>query len=126
VQESALYASFFALLSPIQLGWGFLVCTRRTRHLLFVGALLSVLVALLWVMSRTTGLPLGPEPWHPEEIGALDVTATVDELTLALLLLTQGFMGRRTGSHAIVFALKTLGVISIVLSALTLLGGHHT
>jgi hypothetical protein len=31
-------------------------------------------------VSRTSGIPLGPEQWQPETIGSLDAASTVAEL----------------------------------------------
>jgi hypothetical protein len=43
-------------------------------------ALTSALVVALWIISRTTGLPLGPERWEPEPFGRLDIIASGAEL----------------------------------------------
>jgi hypothetical protein len=36
----------------------------------------------IWAISRTTGLPVGPDPWMPEPLGALDLLATGLEVVL--------------------------------------------
>ena len=36
----------------------------------------------VWAVSRTTGLPVGPDPWMPEALGALDLLATGLEIVL--------------------------------------------
>ena len=50
-----------------------------------VAALTAGTIAL-WVVSRTVGLPFGPDPGLPEAIGVLDVTSTaLEALTLVAL-----------------------------------------
>ena len=49
-----------------------------------VGAAGNAAVVLVWAVSRTAGLPIGPEVWHPEAISALDVVATALEAGLVL------------------------------------------
>jgi hypothetical protein len=126
LDESGLYVAFFAALAPIQLAWGFLVCRRASPRLLFAGIVLSLGVAAVWAMSRTTGLPIGPSPWHPEEVGAVDVIATLDELTLALLVWLYGFTSVRTPlARAVGSGGKVFGLMLVVLSSLALLTAGH-
>jgi len=126
VHESGLYVLFFALLAPTQLAWGFLVCRRQTRELLLAGVALSLLVATVWLMSRTTGLPVGPEPWHPEAVGAVDAIATADELGLALLVWLYGFSGLHGRAvRALGVGAKVGALALVVLSSLALLAAGH-
>jgi hypothetical protein len=39
-------------------------------------------VVALWIVSRTTGLPLGSHPGAPEALGFPDLTATLFEVVL--------------------------------------------
>jgi hypothetical protein len=80
------FAILFALLVPLQSLWGVWVCFAPSRRLLVAGGIGSLLIVAVWVVSRTAGLPLGPEPWQPEAIGPLDVVASADELVIALLV----------------------------------------
>jgi len=76
------FGLFFAALSVAQLFASFLLPQANGR-LLRVTAWCCVGVAALWVASRTTGLPVGPDPWHPEAAGLLDVVSTGLELLVA-------------------------------------------
>ena len=49
------------------------------------GLLVSAGVIAVWAVSRTTGLPLGPEAGSPEPVGFADIGATLDELALVIL-----------------------------------------
>jgi hypothetical protein len=83
-REWVLYGVFFTLLAPAQAIWGGLVFQRPgDRRLLLVGGIVNLLVALVWALSRTTGIPAGPTPWQPESVGWHDVIATLNELAMA-------------------------------------------
>jgi hypothetical protein len=82
-REYVPYGIFFAALSVGQC-WLAVVVTRRgeRRTVLYV-ALASVWVVALWLVSRTTGLPIGPEPWQAEEFGRLDIASSCAEILTA-------------------------------------------
>ncbi len=89
--ESVAFSVLFAVTGVFQLAWASLVLAAPSRPVLWTGAVVSLGVALAWGMSRTVGLPIGPEPWTPEGVGLADVAATVFELAIAagsLLLLS--------------------------------------
>lgn len=77
----------FGLLATAQLGWGALVYRGASRRLLVAGAAGSAAVALVWLASRTVGLPIGPHAGSPERVGPLDVLATLDELAVVAIVL---------------------------------------
>lgn len=85
---------------------------------------------MVWAISRTTGLPVGPAPWRPEPVGAIDSIATADELTLALLVWIYGVRGVGGRVRAALLALrsgvKAGALVLVVLSTLGLLGAGHT
>jgi hypothetical protein len=40
-------------------------------------------VVILWIVTRTTGIPLGPTPWRPEAYGAADeISSALEALTV--------------------------------------------
>lgn len=86
-RESALYGSFFVVLATLQLGWAAWLVLRPSRAWLFSGAAASVLVALLWLATRTVGIPLGPEAGELEAFGALDIVASAAEVAVAAFAL---------------------------------------
>ncbi len=125
VDEYALYALFFVLLATTQCVWGIAVYRSPSRKLLYAGATISLLVAALWAISRTSGLPVGPQPWTPEPGGAIDSIATGNELMLAALVF---FQLRRKPPRALARGFTRLtsaaALCLIVLSPLALMGGH--
>lgn len=46
----------------------------------------NLAIVAVWVVSRTVGLPVGPEPWHREALGAADILCTVAEVWIALVV----------------------------------------
>ena len=82
-RESALYGSFFLVLAAVQLGWAAWLLLRPSRGWLLAGAVASLLVPLLWLATRTVGIPLGPEAGQLESFGALDVVASAAEVAVA-------------------------------------------
>ncbi len=125
LDEYVLYAVFFVLLALAQIGWGIAVYRGPSRRLLSAGALMSLAVAALWIVSRTSGLPIGPEPGAPEAVGAIDSIATANEIVLALLVFLDlrqkepGALARGCGRLTTIAA-----VCLILLSSLAFIGGH--
>ena len=77
------FGTFFVLCGEVQLGWAFLVRRSRGKLSLSVGLAGSLLLIVLWAASRTTGLPLGPQPGVPEPVGTADVLAIALEAVTA-------------------------------------------
>jgi hypothetical protein len=125
-QESTLYAVLFWLLSAAQFAWGAAVYRWSTPALLWGGAAVSVAVVAFWAMSRTTGIPFGPEPWTPEPVGFVDVLASADSLVLAAVVAVRAAQGRGRALPRLAPALNAVAVGLILLSSLTLAGlsGH--
>jgi hypothetical protein len=81
---------FFILLTVAQVAIAGLLMTRLNHALLLTGVLLNAGLLLLWLYSRTLGLPFGPNPGIPESIGLADILAGILEvaaLLAAVLLL---------------------------------------
>jgi hypothetical protein len=83
-REYFLYGMFFTLLATAQAVLGMRIAVRPKRATVRAVAATSVWVVVLWLASRTTGLPIGPEPWRPEAYGAFDVAASCAELVTAI------------------------------------------
>ena len=79
--------------------WAILFLHRPNRTLLIAGAVGNGTIIALWTVTRTVGLPVGPEPWQPEAIAALDVLSTLCEVALvfgATILLARNSSLART------------------------------
>ena len=103
------FGLFFSVVAWLQALWALGVVVAPTRPLLRAGLVGNAVVVGVWVISRTTGLPIGPEPGTPEPAAFLDVLSTVFEAgivagTVALLVRPRSpreDRGGRTGSLAV-------------------------
>jgi hypothetical protein len=82
--EAFVYGAFFLVASTAQAGWAALIVYRPSRNLLVVSAVANAATIILWVLTRTVGLPFGPQPWRAEPVGTLDLISTVLELAIVL------------------------------------------
>ena len=78
-QEYLPFGIFFVLSGLVQVAWAVTVLWRPTRSVLLAGACGNLLIVLLWMVSRTAGLPIGPEPWTHQAVGTPDVIASLSE-----------------------------------------------
>jgi hypothetical protein len=120
-------ALFFAAVGAAQSAVGWRIHRNRLdTRLLALAAGASVVVALLWVWSRTLGMPFGPEAGRVVKVGVGDTIATLLELAfaaLAALVLTRGEQRAAWLSSPMGVRL-TCAVLSLsLLMAAT--GGHH-
>lgn len=78
------FGVFFVVSGWAQLAWS-AVAPRRSdpRLSLWVGLTGNLVVVAVWAVSRTRGLPFGPEPDQAESIGAPDLVATALEIVAA-------------------------------------------
>jgi hypothetical protein len=80
-------AVFFVSLGLVELALAVATITLRSRVLISVGFVASVVTVGLWAVSRTIGLPVGPEHFEPEPIAASDLIATALEVLAAVMFL---------------------------------------
>jgi hypothetical protein len=85
LHEYWLFGAFFIVVAAGQAIWAGSVARWPNRDTYLLGALGSAALIGLWAVSRTVGLPLGPEPWEPESAAALDVTCVVLEAGIIIL-----------------------------------------
>ena len=107
--EYLLYGVFFLVIAWAQMIWAAVAVWRLPRWWLWLGIAGNAAVVAVYLASRTTGLPFGPDKGHTEQFGALDVVSALLELALiagcAALLwrpsLADRPVRRRTGIAAI-------------------------
>ena len=121
--EYAVFGIFFATVAWLQAIWAVAVVARPSGRLLAAGALGNLVVAALWLLSRTAGLPIGPEPGEPEVTSFLDLTSTIFEVLIVVGTLIlwrkpltgRGAAGKAASAMALVLALATIPVTSAAL-----------
>jgi hypothetical protein len=76
-----LYGVFFTVLALAQVACAGWIARHPSRRFVLAVAISSACVVVLWIVSRTTGLPVGPTPWHREGFGAADeISSAVEAL----------------------------------------------
>lgn len=127
--EYWLLGVFFVVTAWLQALWALAVVVRRERSLLLGGAFGNALIVFVWILSRTSGLPFGPEAGEAEAAGLADVVATAFESLIVLGAMrlvfrapirTPGRRWLRLGALA-----GALAVISLTSVSLALLGSAH-
>lgn len=119
-QEYVGFGIFFAVVAWFQSLWALAVVVSPTRSVLLTGAVVNALVVVVWLVSRTIGLPIGPDPGIAEPAAFLDVLSTVLEVVIVASIATvlvRGEPGRaapRAGR-----GLALVGGLALVLVLLT-------
>jgi FtsP/CotA-like multicopper oxidase with cupredoxin domain len=79
-QEYTLFGVFFLAAALGQAGLAAALLFSPSRLLAILGIEGNLALVALWLISRTVGVPIGPDPWRPETVGVADTAATVLEL----------------------------------------------
>ncbi|MEN8673700.1 hypothetical protein [Nocardioides sp.] len=130
LSEEPLFGVFFLLVAGAQLTWVATLASSTTPRLLRVGIGLNAALILLWLLTRTLGLPLGllPEA-HP--VGGWDVACVLWQLaTIACCARLLRRPSTRTSTslpgwfewHPSTRA--AVGAAAVVLVLLTVVGAH--
>ena len=70
----------------IHLAWSLEAMTSGPLPVPRLFAATNAAVIGLWLLTRTTGLPVGPEPWEAEAVGTADLLCSALEAVLVVLL----------------------------------------
>src|SRR3954453_17670251 len=79
-------AVFFAVLGTAEGSLAAAIAARPSQRVYGAPLGLSGATVALWAVSRTVGVPVGPQAWRPEAVGQADVIATLLEVTTAAVL----------------------------------------
>jgi hypothetical protein len=127
-EEWWVFGAFFAAVGIAQIGWALGALARDRAPLLRVVGAANLALVALWAVTRTVGIPIGPEPWTPEAAGRADVLCVVLEVaTVAALVVaarstagvvrTSGAVPRRGLGAGRFLALMFAGALAV--SAIT-------
>ena len=124
--EYVAFGVFFSVVAWSQALWAVGVIVLPSRRLLLSGLVGNALVILVWLISRTTGLPIGPEAGAPEPAAFVDVLSTILEVAIVAGTAMLAFRGRPTPSVRrlpVRLALAGLVIVLAVLSTLSVAAG---
>jgi len=107
---------FFLVLTVAELTVADRLSRVRRRPALVAAVLVSVVPLGVWAVSRTAGLPVGPEAGVPEAVGLADAVVCLLEvgtLVAAVLLLRRGGGQDRPRAAAHSLALAVVAVVAV-------------
>jgi hypothetical protein len=81
-----LHGVFFVVLGVVQIAWAVQALVNDLPHPRLVATMNAGVIGL-WFLTRTTGLPVGPEPWQAEAVGTADLVCTGLEAMVVVLLM---------------------------------------
>ena len=117
--EYVAFGVFFSVVAWLQASWAVGVIVLPSRRLLLVGLVGNALVVLVWLSSRTIGLPIGPEAGAAEPAAFVDVLSTILEVAIVAGTAMLVLRGRPTPSvHGLPVRLGLAGLV-VVLAVLT-------
>src|SRR5438105_15227647 len=87
LREYIPFGVFFLAVGSAQIVLAIELIIRPTRKLTLMMAAGSAALVALWFVSRSVGLPIGPTPGTPEDIGLTDVICNILELISTVLFL---------------------------------------
>lgn len=87
--QASVYGAFFVVAGTTQLAWAGLLLVRSSRGLLGLNVLANLGLLLLWLQTRTRGVPLGPAAGVREPVGAVDLACALVELLTVVVAAQQ-------------------------------------
>jgi len=121
-QEYWLYGAFFLGVTVLQAAWAGIVWPRRpSERILWAGIAGNAGLVVLWVVSRTAGLPFGTQADEREQVGVHDTLASFSELALVALVACFALRQRNAPSW-----LLSGGWILAAVAAVSSLVAEHT
>lgn len=129
LREYPLFGAFFAATGALQALWAMIVLIRQPSSAVYLaGAIGNLAIVAIWGLSRSVGLPVGPDAGIPEPATVPDLVATSCEVLVGvgvLALLRPGAVRRQL--PRIVGAVLVLATLAILLGAVSLAasGAHH-
>jgi hypothetical protein len=113
------YGAFFLAMAVGQGLYALVLLPRPSQLLFSIGIWSNLAIIVLYVVSRTSGVPIGPHSPHIDPVGVLDMTATISEVGLVGVLVTllTGTARRRTTDALLLvggamWLLRLTGVLS--------------
>jgi hypothetical protein len=117
-EQSFLYGLFFLFASISQLFFCAVALLKPSRRLLKAGIIASASMILLWLVSRTLGVPIGPDNGNTEAWGLLDTLASIYEVAIIIF----GALALRSGELCPVWRWSTWKLTARLVAPLCIVG----
>ena len=114
------FGVFFLAVGSLQALIGVDLLVRPSRRLALGGAAANAALVALWLISRMYGLPIGPTPGTPEDVGFADVVCSAMEILSGLLLILaarRAIQPRVRARWKLALGTLPLGLIAVALGA---------
>jgi hypothetical protein len=119
LSEDWAHGLFFLMIGWVAVVFGILVLVRPRRWVWAGGLLLNLGIFVTWAVSRTSGLPFGPEALRYEEVGSPDLFCAVLEAAIVVIAVVQLAWGpaleRRTLERELFWGLAALPIAAVVI-----------
>jgi hypothetical protein len=111
---------FFVALAAAELAVAALLLARPGPAALLAAAAVSVGPLVLWLYSRSLGLPFGPDAGVPEQAGMADLASCVLEIgtLICAVILIRGSWARRRPASGHIMSLALVAVIAVTTAGL--------
>jgi hypothetical protein len=108
------YGAFFVVAAAAQILYVPIVLLLPTRIVLLGGMAGNLAIVVLYLLTRTVGIPLfGPEAGEVEGFGFLDVCATASELGIAVALGTALLRNATSKRRRTIVLIVAIGLVSV-------------
>ncbi len=121
--EYWVYGMFFAVAAWLQILWAIALASKGSRRLLFSGVLGNTIIVAVWVISRTSGLPVGPQSGTRETVNFTDFLATSFEALIVVgsVVLLGGSAERpRVGARTVMVTTVATALIVVPLTTVAI------
>lgn len=117
------FGLFFLVIAALQSAWAFACWRMKDPRLLFAGAVFNAAIVVLWLFSRTTGIPVGPGSGTPEAWGVADSICAALELGSAVLVAYVLVRGPKQAAVGSMTRRRATSVLAMVTALVLVTGG---
>jgi len=124
LEEFAPFGILFILVGAVQLALAALVVLLPGRRVFATAMAVAAACLLLWGVSRTLGLPVGPHPGQPEPLGLADaLTSAFEVLSVLLFVVLLSSSPPRSHRRLWLIAGVPIGVLLMIATVLGVVAG---
>ena len=124
LEEFPPFGILFLVVGLLQLALAGLVVMLPRRRVFATAMAVAVVCLLVWAVSRTVGLPVGPHPGRPEALGLADaLTSAFEVLSLLLFILLLRSSPPRSDRRLWLIPAVPIGVLLTIATVIGVVAG---